>query len=109
VVALRTRLQSASYDVSAEAFAVHADDSVRFPDVLVEPAQLNGKSLRAEGPILIAEVLSPGAYHLDFGDKLREYLTLPTLDTYLIGRATDLGLAAHRRRFSQGAGDRRET
>ena len=32
---------------------------------------------------MIAEVLSPGTYHLDFGDKLREYLTLPTLDTYL--------------------------
>jgi Uma2 family endonuclease len=84
VVALRTRLQSASYDVSAEAFAVHADESIRFPDVLVEPAQPDGKSLRAESPILIAEVLSPGTYHLDFGDKLREYLTLPSLDTYLI-------------------------
>jgi Uma2 family endonuclease len=67
-----------------EAFAVHAGDSVRFPDVLVESAQPDGKSLRAESPILIAEVLSPGTYHLDFGDKLREYLTLPTLDTYLI-------------------------
>jgi len=29
-------------------------------------------------------VLSPGTYHLDFGDKRREYLTLTTLDTYLI-------------------------
>jgi len=84
VVALGTRLQRASYDVAAEAFAVHVGDSVRFPDVLVEPAQSDGKSLRAESPILIAEVLSPGTFHLDFGDKLREYLTLPTLDTYLV-------------------------
>src|SRR5215510_12803653 len=84
LVALSTRLSSESYDVMAEAFAVHAADSVRFPDVLVEPAQPDGKSLRSESPILIAEVLSPGTYHLDFGDKLREYLTLPTLDTYLI-------------------------
>jgi Uma2 family endonuclease len=84
LVALSTRLSSESYDIMAEAFAVHAGDSVRFPDVLVEPAQPDGKSLRAESPILIAEVLSPGTYHLDFGDKLREYLTLPTLDTYLI-------------------------
>jgi Uma2 family endonuclease len=84
VFALRARLQSGSYDVHAESFAVHADDSVRFPDVLVEPAQADGKSLQANGPILIVEVLSPGSLHLDFGDKLREYLTLPTLDTYLI-------------------------
>ena len=84
IFALKSRLESERYDVMAEAFAVHAGDSVRFPDVLVEPAQPDGKSLRAESPILIAEVLSPGTHHLDFGDKLREYLTLPTLDTYLI-------------------------
>jgi len=84
VIALGTRLPSESHDVMAEAFAVHVGDSVRFPDVLVEPAQPDGKSLRAESPILIAEVLSPGSLHLDFGDKLREYLTLPTLDTYLV-------------------------
>ena len=84
ITALKVRLQSGAYHVHAESFAVHADDSIRFPDVLVEPAQPDGKSLRAESPILIAEVLSPGTLHLDFGDKLREYLTLPTLDTYLI-------------------------
>jgi Uma2 family endonuclease len=84
VAALRGRIPSGSYDVHAESFAVHIDDSVRFPDVLVEPAQTDGKSLAAKHPTLIAEVLSPGTYHLDFGDKLREYLTLPSLDTYLI-------------------------
>jgi Uma2 family endonuclease len=82
--ALTSRVQRERYDVFLATFAVLVDDSVRFPDVLVEPAQSDGKSLRAESPILIAEVLSPGTYHLDFGDKLREYLTLPTLDTYLI-------------------------
>ena len=84
VAALKVGLQSGSYDVHAESFAVHIGDSVRFPDVLVDRAQADGKSLEAKHPILIAEVLSPGTYHLDFGDKLREYLTLPTLDTYLI-------------------------
>src|SRR5262245_27116 len=81
---LASQLQHERYDVFLGAFAVHVDDSIRFPDILVEPAQPDGKSLRAESPVLIAEVLSPGTYHLDFGDKLREYLTLPTLDTYLI-------------------------
>jgi Uma2 family endonuclease len=84
LITLNTRLSNAPYDVAATTFAVHVDNSIRFPDVLVEPAQPDGKSLRAESPILIAEVLSPGTHHLDFGDKLREYLTLPSLDTYLI-------------------------
>src|SRR5262249_39676942 len=84
IAALKVRLPNGSYDVHAESFAVHIGDSVRFPDVLVEPAQADGKSLEAKRPILIAEVLSPGTHHLDFGDKLREYLTLLTLDTYLI-------------------------
>jgi Uma2 family endonuclease len=82
--ALASRFQRERYNVFLGVFAVHAGDSIRFPDILVEPAQPDGKSLRAESPILIAEVLSPGTQHLDFGDKLREYLTLPTLDTYLV-------------------------
>jgi Uma2 family endonuclease len=82
--ALASRLHRERYDVFLGAFAVHVGNSIRFPDVLVEPAQPDGKSLRAESPMMIAEVLSPGTYHLDFGDKLLEYLTLPTLDTYLI-------------------------
>ena len=58
--------------------------SVRFPDVLVEPRQPHGNDLGAKAPVLIAEVLSPGSLHLDFGDKPREYLTLPSVDTYLV-------------------------
>jgi len=84
IATLKARLQRGAYHVHAESFAVHVDDSIRFPDVLVEPAQPDGKSLRAERPILIVEVLSPGSLHIDFGDKRREYLTLPTLDTYLV-------------------------
>jgi len=84
IVALRARLQTERYDIVAEAFAVHVGDSVRFPDVLVEPTQANGGALEATAPILIAEVLSPGSLHLDFGDKAREYLSLPTIDTYMV-------------------------
>ncbi len=84
VVALRARLQTERYDVVAEAFAVDIGDSVRFPDVLVEPTQADGRSLEATAPILIAEVLSPGSLHRDFGDKPREYLSLPSLETYVI-------------------------
>ena len=72
------------FDVAAEAFAVHIADSVRFPDVVVEPAQTDGHALEAKVPILIAEALSPGTLHIDFGDKRHEYLSLASLATYLV-------------------------
>ena len=89
IVALRIRLPAERYEVAAEAFAVDVGDSVRFPDVLVEPRQTDGKALGAQAPILIAEVLSPGSHYLDFGDKPREYLSLPTVDTYLVLSANE--------------------
>ena len=81
---LTTRLEPERYNVVAEAFAVNIGPSVRFPDVLVQPAQADKKALEAIAPILIAEVLSPGTLHIDFGDKRQEYLSLPSLDSYLI-------------------------
>lgn len=72
------------YDVATNGFAVDMDDSFRVPDVIVEPRQTDGHALQAKAPILIVEVLSPGTLHIDFGDKRLEYLSLPTLDTYLI-------------------------
>ena len=84
IVALTSRLGTKQYDIATAGFAVHVGDSVRFPDVLVEPTQSDGKALEAKAPILIVEVLSPGSLHLDFGDKPREYLSLPSLDAYLV-------------------------
>jgi Uma2 family endonuclease len=82
--ALTTRLGPEQYDVVAEAFAVDIGSSVRFPDILVQPAQADKNALEAVAPLLIVEVLSPGTLHIDFGDKKREYLGLPTLDTYVV-------------------------
>jgi Uma2 family endonuclease len=95
--ALKARLDAERYDVAAESFAVEVGDSVRFPDVLVEPAQADGHALEAKAPILIAEVLSPGSLHLDFGAKQREYLSLPTLEIYLVAAADEPRLWVWRR------------
>jgi Uma2 family endonuclease len=82
--ALGTRMDRDSYDVAPSGFAVDMGDVIRFPAVLVEPAQTNGQAMAAKAPLLIIEILSPGSLHLDFGDKKREYLSLPTLDTYVV-------------------------
>lgn len=84
IVALERRLDPEQFDIDFESFAVHVGNSVRFPDLVVGPAQEDGKALEAKAPLLIAEVLSPGTLHIDFGDKKREYLGLPTLQAYLI-------------------------
>jgi Uma2 family endonuclease len=84
IVALATRIEVERYDIATEAFAVQIGDSVRFPDVVVEPAQADGHALEAKCPILIAEVLSPGTLHIDFGDKRHEYLSLASLAAYLV-------------------------
>jgi Uma2 family endonuclease len=84
IVAVRSRLPANRYDIAAEAFAVDIGDSVRFPDIVVETQQADGKALEAKAPILIVEVLSPGTVHIDFGDKHQEYRNLPSLETYMI-------------------------
>jgi Uma2 family endonuclease len=82
--ALKQRLSPDHYDVVSDGFAVDMPESFRLPDVLVEPKQSDGKSLQAKAPVLIVEVLSPSTLHVDFGEKRQEYLSLPSLDTYLI-------------------------
>jgi Uma2 family endonuclease len=84
VIALTQRLSAENYDVATEGFGVDVGESFRFPDVVVEPVQTDGKALEAKAPVLLAEVLSPGTLHTDFGDKRQEYLSLPTLESYLI-------------------------
>src|SRR2546422_6229256 len=51
VVALATRLSADSYDIVSADFAVDVGESVRFPDVLVEPRQADGKALEAKLPL----------------------------------------------------------
>jgi Uma2 family endonuclease len=84
VSALSQRLSPERYDVATDGFAIDIGESFRVPDVVVEPRQTDGKALEAKAPILIVEVLSPGTLHVDFGEKRQEYLSLPTLETYLI-------------------------
>ena len=84
VAILKQKLSAERYDVGTDGFAVDMEGSFRVPDVIVEPRQTDGRALQAHAPILIVEVLSPSTLHIDFGDKRQEYLSLPSLDTYLV-------------------------
>jgi Uma2 family endonuclease len=59
-------------------------DTVRYPDVVVDRAGGNGTDYTATAPALLIEVLSPETAATDLGDKVAEYLRLPTLLAYIV-------------------------
>jgi Uma2 family endonuclease len=72
-------------------WTVHADFGVdvgprtlRYPDVMIATASKSYGDFTAAAPALIVEVLSPSTTALDLGDKVAEYLELPTLMAYLV-------------------------
>ena len=63
---------------------VKVGDSARYPDIVVEPSDEPGSSLATSRPVLIIEVLSPSTSAIDLNAKPAEYLTIPTLDAYIV-------------------------
>ncbi len=59
-------------------------NSIRYPDIIVDIAGEASKDLTATSPVLIAEVLSPTSERVDLGDKASEYLRLSSLAAYLV-------------------------
>jgi Uma2 family endonuclease len=68
---------------------VDTPETVRFADVVVEPADEPDESLATARPVLIVEVLSPSTRSYDLRIKPLEYLALPSLDAYLIASQTE--------------------
>ncbi|MBX9847109.1 MAG: Uma2 family endonuclease [Xanthobacteraceae bacterium] len=82
--ALDARIDRQKWSVLPE-FGVDAGpDTVRYPDIVVDPAGAPAKDLTARAPVLIAEVLSPSSERTDLADKAAEYLRLPSLATYIV-------------------------
>ena len=96
-VALAARLDPAHWSVSSAELAVRIGDSVRYPDVLVEPAGGDGAALYTDQPALIVEVLSPSSLALDFTTKVREYTQLASLKLYAVASVDEPRLWLWRR------------
>lgn len=74
-----------AWTITTVDFGVRTGDrTIRFPDVLVEPAGAPVDGRRSVDPVFVAEILSPSTMHIDFHDKLDEYRALPSLRDYLI-------------------------
>ncbi|WP_020185311.1 Uma2 family endonuclease [Methylopila sp. 73B] len=87
VYLLSRALEDQPYEVHAEAFGVRTDGSIRFPDVLVQRPEADGRALDSKTPLLIVEVLSPSSVYADHVVKRDEYLALPTLQAYVVADA----------------------
>jgi len=84
MMALGSRLASDAYDIGSADFGVKTRDGVRFPDVFVERSGGGGKELATHEPLLLAEILSPSSIARDFGEKVADYTSLPSLLHYLV-------------------------
>ena len=84
VVLLRNQVDPAQWAVIAD-FGVDAGPrTLRYPDIMIEPAGANLADYSTAEPVLLAEVLSPTTAEVDLGDKAAEYLKLPSLLAYIV-------------------------
>jgi Uma2 family endonuclease len=84
VVLLRNQINAGQWTVIAD-FGVDAGPrTLRYPDIMIEPAGANLADYTTAEPVLLAEVLSPTTAEVDLGDKAAEYLKLPSLCAYLV-------------------------
>lgn len=83
-VALSARLDLDRWAVTTADLAVEIGEDVRYPDVLVEARDAEGDALSTTRPILVVEVLSPSSLALDLNVKAREYMSLESLECYIV-------------------------
>lgn len=84
LIMLVGRLSLDQWNVFADALAVDVGESIRFPDLIVEPAGGKGSDRFSREPILLAEVLSNSSLETDLTEKPPEYTALPSLQAYVV-------------------------
>ena len=85
---LEQQLDPAKWEALHER-GVETADSVRFADVVVELASEPGTSVSTLRPSVIVEVLSPSSLDRDLDRKPSEYLSLATLEAYIVASQTE--------------------
>ena len=84
VSAFEKRLDSKLWAVTGHSRGVETAATVRYPDTLVESMGTDHHGLSTDAPVAIVEVLSPTTEQLDMNVKPAEYMSLPSLEAYII-------------------------
>lgn len=82
------------------------EEAFYYPDGMIICVPVPGDALFTDSPSVILEVLSPTTRRIDEIQKFRDYITIPTLGTYILAETESPFLTLHRR---DGAGFRRES
>jgi Uma2 family endonuclease len=82
------------------------EEAFYYPDSMIICVPVPGDALFTDSPSVILEVLSPTTRRNDEVQKFRDYLTIPTLKTYILAETESPFLTLHR---GDGTGFRRET
>ena len=78
------QLDATSWALSLHERGVETSETIRYPDVVVEPAGVDGKSLATSVPALVVEVLSKTSRNRDMNAKPAEYTSLASLQAYIV-------------------------
>ncbi len=81
---LRRQLDPADWLVTSEKRGVDTAKTVRYPDVIVEPAGGDLASLSTDCPGLVIEILSDSTSALDLNTKPSEYMGLASIQAYIV-------------------------
>jgi len=73
------------------------DEAFYYPDGMIICVPVAGDALYTDSPSVILEVLSPSTRRNDEVQKFRDYLTIPTLQTYILAETDSPFLTLHRR------------
>lgn len=75
----------------------NGDEAFYYPDGMIICVPVAGDALFADAPSVILEVLSPSTRRNDEVQKFRDYLTIPSLQTYILAETEAPFLTIHRR------------
>jgi Uma2 family endonuclease len=81
---LHKNLNPQNWIVTGSDRGIDIGSAVRYADAVVEMPGASPDSISTEAPVLILEVLSPSSEERDLTTKLAEYLSMPSLDTYIV-------------------------
>lgn len=103
VVAFSTRLDVEQWSVSTAEFGVEAGEGIRYPDVLIASADIEATAMATDRPVVIVEILSPSSVGTDMTEKLAEYTSLPSLQSYIVASQDEAIVWVWQRNAASGA------
>jgi Uma2 family endonuclease len=83
-MAFKSRLDRQHWSVTSADLAVEIGDDIRYPDVLVQSSEGKPTDLAASRPVVVVEVLSASSIATDLNTKATEYMSLASLETYIV-------------------------